>query len=139
MNGVASTEASTGKRQWAHSVVAVALVGFVSYLPLPLLAIGGALMGLEALARPLWILFNCLFPFLLLRHMSQTDGSGITDFPVAASVAQWAFLAVVNVVLVRAGVSKRPFLSALVLAGICAALSLAAVHAFDLRYQEVHT
>jgi hypothetical protein len=139
MNDDTSPVASPGWPQWMRAVRAVALVGFVGYLPLPMIAIGGALIGLESLARPLWILSNCLFPFLSLRHMNQTDGSGITDFPIAASIAQWALLAVGNVVLVRAGVSTRPLLSALVLAGISAALSLLAVFAFDLRYQEIHT
>jgi hypothetical protein len=139
MNGAESPVASPGWPQWVRSVAAVALVGILSYWPLALIAIFGALIGLGALARPLWILSNCLFPFLSLRHMSQTDGIGITEFPVAASVAQWAFLAIVNVVLVRVGVSRRPFLSALVLAGLCAALSLAAVYAFNLRFQEIHT
>ena len=139
MNDAASPMASPGWPQWARAVAAVALVGFLSYWPLALIAIFGSLIGLGGIVRPLWILFNCLYPFICLRHMSQSVGSGISDFPVAASVAQWAFLAMVNVVLVRVGVSKRPLLSALVLAGLWASLSLAAVFAFNLRFQEVHT
>jgi hypothetical protein len=136
MNDAASPAASTGWPQWVRSVAAVALVGFISYLPLPLIELVSAIIGLDSLSRLLLILSNCLFPFLYLQLNRVADG-GITDFPVAASVVQWAFLAIVNVMLVKAGVSKRPFLSALLLAGLCATLSLAAVFAFGLRFDKL--
>jgi hypothetical protein len=139
MNDAATSLASPGWPRWLRSVAAVALVAFLGYLPLGVVAVVGAFTGLAELARPLWILYNCLFPFLFLRQASQTDGSGITDFPVAATIAQWIILAGLNVVLAQLGISKRPFLSALLLAGFFAALSLAAVSSFDLRYQEIRT
>ena len=117
-------------------MAAVALVGFISYLMLPLIELVSAIIRLDSLSRLLLILSNSLFPFLYLQLDRVADG-GITDFPVAASVVQWALLAVVNVVLVRAGVSKRPFLSALVLAGLCATISLVAVFAFGLRFDKL--
>jgi hypothetical protein len=126
--------AAPDRLSWVRAVRAVVLVGFLSSFLLPLLAVVGEFVSYDALGRPLTILSNCLSPFLFLQHPNPADYGAITDSPAAATFAQWALLAVVNVVLFRTGVAQRPFLSALVLAGICATLSLVAVSLFDLRF-----
>jgi hypothetical protein len=134
MNDDTSPVASLGWPQWVRSVAAVALVGFLSSFLLPLIAVVGDFISYDAMGRPLTTLSNCLSPFLFLQHPNPVDYGAVTDSPAASTFAQWALLAAVNVMLVSTGVSKRPFVSALVLAGIFATLTLVAVSVFDLRF-----
>jgi hypothetical protein len=134
MNDDTSPVASPGWPQWVRSVLAVALVGFLSSFLLPLVAVVGDFISYDAIGRPLTILSNCLSPFLFLQHPNPVGYDAVTDSPAAATFVQWALLAALNAVLVRSGVSNRPFVSALALAGTYATLSLVAVSVFDLRF-----
>jgi hypothetical protein len=128
-----------GKPWWLDAVGSVVFVGVAGLVMLPLLALGGMFISSDVVTGPLFRLWKSLFPFMFLLYPGSTVNRPITEFPLVASTLQWLLLVALNVMLVKRGWSKSPFLSALLIAGLCAVLSMLVVLVFGLRFDIVRS
>jgi len=78
-------------------------------------------------------------PFLAACRQTPLQGcEPVAQYPFLFTLLQWAALAGLNVQLIRAGVTRRPWVSGLVIVAVAGLLAIVAVRALSLEFDHLH-
>ena len=116
------------------AAVSTILVGLVGIVIFPLLAFASVSVGATAIGSIFWSATTLLVPFLSLQHPDETP---LVTNPIFFSLVQWGFLLLLNVSMVARGYSKRPLVSAIMLALVTIGLSLLTISIFGFSVGKV--